>query len=457
MEAEMDAPQPNYIASMAWVPRGAGRTGAPIVAPGAVDVEMGDAPVDENFTEDALDPQLAQFSLESRDSMLVTGQAGFGLSSLSFDVVSPAFHDVDGTKMASGSVWHRQDCDVAAVPLSLAYIDGPNKEQPFVAVGTLWSPEIAVFPADVLDLNEPMFTIGGEEEAPAPAPVASKKRSRRSRRAKPQQVAAAPAADTDRSVTCLSWEGRTTGELNSLLAGSADGSLRVWDLSTQQATFSQHMKGDAKRGAVSVAALSPYAQGVALGATQACRCGVYDTRSKSGGMPIKGLASLAKSDPENPVWDLCEGAWVDANTVVVGFDSGVMAAIDLRNVSQMGVRRIHGKSLYEGVPGAPFSLSASKTVPGMVVTGGADGFLNVLDTKKMFQEGVDPVVLNRQSGIGPVMTVSLSPDYQGLLGVGGWENASTALIDLGNDASLKQKGMALAQCGIQDAFSPFNH
>eukprot|EP00613_Pedinella_sp_CCMP2098_P073345 CAMPEP_0171905444 /NCGR_PEP_ID=MMETSP0993-20121228/5215_1 /TAXON_ID=483369 /ORGANISM="non described non described, Strain CCMP2098" /LENGTH=619 /DNA_ID=CAMNT_0012536925 /DNA_START=66 /DNA_END=1925 /DNA_ORIENTATION=+ len=159
---------------------------------------------------------------------------------------------------ANGNLWVHHDITLAAFPLSLAFLDtapslradGGNTGA-YVAVGT-FKPAIEIWNLDVLDPLEPSATLGGEDLAAASALLKEaeeknkhskkdKKKKKKSGGSAKQAMAAVTLVEGSHSdaVMGLSWN-RLQRQV--LASASADTTVKLWDVSTQQCslTLSHH-------------------------------------------------------------------------------------------------------------------------------------------------------------------------------------------------------------------------
>lgn len=136
---------------------------------------------------------------------------------------------------AEGSLYTHHDIILPDFPLCLAWMDCPpfvnasGQQQTigsYVAVGT-FSPGIEIWNLDVLDPIEPSAILGGEEIASSSKKLVKKHKPK-----------LRPGSHQS-SVMSLSWN---TIYRQALASGSADNSVKIWDVTTQQCsyTFDHH-------------------------------------------------------------------------------------------------------------------------------------------------------------------------------------------------------------------------
>lgn len=136
---------------------------------------------------------------------------------------------------AEGSLYTHHDIILPDFPLCLAWMDCPPFVNPagqqqtigsYVAVGT-FSPGIEIWNLDVLDPIEPSAILGGEDIASSSKKMLKKHKPK-----------LRPGSHQS-SVMSLSWN---TIYRQALASGSADNSVKIWDVTTQQCsyTFDHH-------------------------------------------------------------------------------------------------------------------------------------------------------------------------------------------------------------------------
>jgi periodic tryptophan protein 1 len=130
----------------------------------------------------------------------------------------------------TGSLFVHHDFNLPSFPLCIQHVDcGPSVDSAsaaasgaFLAVGT-FLPGIEVWNLDVLDVLEPVCTLGGHEDGRVN--ISSSSRKGRLRELKP--------GSHEDAVLCMSWH---AAHRERLASGSADETVKLWDLTTQQCT-----------------------------------------------------------------------------------------------------------------------------------------------------------------------------------------------------------------------------
>lgn len=177
-------------------------------------METGDKALAMDAEEDAEDDE--DNEVKPTDSLLVVAMTEDDYSHLEIQVLSE-----------EGSMFVHHDISLPDFPLCLAWLDCPPVREEgkqlavgnYIAVGT-FSPAIEIWNLDVLDPLEPSAVLGGPDEQKKP------KMNKKSKSKGPQMK---PGSHTE-AVMSLSWN-KTYRQ--ALASGSADNSVKIWDVTTQ--------------------------------------------------------------------------------------------------------------------------------------------------------------------------------------------------------------------------------
>lgn len=394
-----------------------GLTGELVMADGEKDPYLVVDP-DEDDESDIDD-----FTIRPTDSLLLIGKTEDDFSTVEMHV----YEDDEA------HLYVHHDFILPAFPLALAYLDfcpgsSEGARGNFLAVCT-FRPEIEIWDLDEIDGLDPAGVLGGFEteygEALARAQAAvneeegipegdgeakptkaskkgkDEKKPGRARRAL-EKLAKSPVfaegSHTD-SVLSVSWN---PSQRNILASGSADGTVKVWDLAQLScvATLTHHA------GKVQTVAWNPAEPTVLLTASFDRTAAVVDVRSGSLlRFDITADAESAAWDPHNPG---CFFAATEAGRVLK-FDVQRAVASQGAGTSVEPVFTIHAHD------DAVSAMALSPDVPNLLATGSTD-----LTVKLWACDDNRPsCIFSRNFGVGPVFSLAFSPDTPLKLAIAG--------------------------------------
>jgi periodic tryptophan protein 1 len=307
---------------------------------------------------------------------------------------------------SEGSLYTHHDIMLPDFPLSMAWMDCPpylneNGTQTglgsYLAVGT-FSPAIEIWNLDVLDPIEPSAILGGEDES-------------KSKRKNKQKPAYLPGSHTD-AVLSLSWN---TTYRQALASGSADTTVKVWDVTTQQCSFTL----DHHKDKVQTVLWHPHEAHLLTSASYDKRVCLIDMRN-----PKYQCATMAmlNSDIESLAYDPFAphhlyGATEDGRVFVIDLRKFVMNSSQSATLNQKDFLlsfQAHDKTVS--------SLSFSAGIPGLLATSSLDKTVKVWDTASLQADHSDSpptCVAYKSMNVGRLFTAKFSGDDPFLYATGG--------------------------------------
>jgi periodic tryptophan protein 1 len=319
-----------------------------------------------------------------------------------------------------GHLYTHHDIMLPDFPLALAWMDIPpyvsnthTGEQKtvgnYLAVGT-FSPAIEIWNLDVLDPIEPSATLGGED------PNALSKRGKKLKEPK-----LLPGSHEE-AVMTLSWN----SVYRQLLAsGSADNTVKLWDVTTQQCsyTFSHHTDK------VQSVLWHPNEAWLLASGGYDKRIGLIDGRNSA----IALVPSTLKADVESLAWDPFSPYHLYGS-----LENGEVFCIDIRKVNTNGAGT-NSKGQANKDQSLVFSFMAhhkttsslcfSSQVQGMLATCSIDKTVKVWDVQAVQQsvsgqnthhKDLQPkCIAYKTMNVGKLMSVRYSHDDPFLLATGG--------------------------------------
>nr|CCA19392.1 periodic tryptophan protein putative [Albugo laibachii Nc14] len=310
----------------------------------------------------------------------------------------------------TGSLYVHHEINLPDFPLCLSWMDvAPMAADPakgsesgsFVAVGT-FKPGIEIWNLDVLNVLEPSAILGGEEESMLKngAPKAKKDR----------QIRLRPGSHTD-AVMSLDWNHT---HRNMLVSGSADHTVKVWDITTQNCLHTMHHH----KNKVQCVRWNPSETTVLATASFDHRLLVLDGRH-----PDAFSSFSLSADVESIAW-----APYQPNNVVAATEDGVVVCYDVRmNASEPLIR-------FQAHAGSVSAVSFAAQIPGMFATAGIDKTVKIWDMLHFVKE--PKCIATKDMIVGGLYAMSFCIDTPFLLGCGGasgtlalWESSEKRVIE----------------------------
>ncbi|OCF32514.1 periodic tryptophan protein 1 [Kwoniella heveanensis BCC8398] len=352
-----------------------------------------------------------ELSLLPTDSMIITARTTSDLSSLDFHVYADA----------DENLYAHHDLMLPTFPLCVEWLDFPSgsgssstdeapKSGSYVAVGS-FDPSIEIWDADLVDGLYPQAILGPSPslEKPEAKPAGTGKKKRK------QMIQ--PTANADhhvQPVLSLSW---TPNHRNLLLSGSADGTIKLWDL-TRESPMPALKSWDKVHGGEKVQGVewnkSPAASGLdkaVLSAGWDRIVKVWDSRAADDAIGVK-----MGSDVECVRWD----PW-EPTSFFVSLENGLILTYDSRTLSSQksgSLSTAQPKYTLSAHDGAASALDVNPHIRGCIATGGMDKMVKVWNVLDEETEGVKgrkreiSLATSRDLGLGKIFTARWSPDAE---------------------------------------------
>jgi len=279
-------------------------------------------------------------------------------------------------------------------PLCLTWLDFHPKEEGnkgnLVAVGT-FQPRIEIWDLDIIDPLEPVVTLGGFREDISSTPDVSTNGAGGKKKKKKKQALKdhLPGSHTS-AVMGLSWNKFAR---NVIASGSADSSVKVWDISKQVCleTYDHH------RDKVQSVLWHPSEATILLSGSYDKTAKVFDARVKNQVASFK-----LPADTENLQWNNH-----NPKLFMVGTEDGHVTCFDSSNTNKpLWTLAAHGKPVS--------GLSYNSQIPDYLATSSVD------KTVKLWTiEGGQPKLVYTANVNLPVYSLGFSTEYPFLLAAGG--------------------------------------
>ncbi|KAF4031604.1 WD domain G-beta repeat [Phytophthora infestans] len=340
---------------------------------------------DEDDQDDELEMDKDDLEIRSTDSVILVANTEEDFSNLEVQV-----YDEE-----NGALYVHHEINLPAFPLCMAWMDcAPVPLDPttgpvdgsFVAVGTFKS-GIEIWDLNVLDVLEPSATLGGEQDEDlrdVAMPKISKRRKNR-------KTALKPGSHQD-AVMSLDWN---NSHRNMLASGSADSTVKVWDITTQKCLYTMAHHSSK----VQSVRWNPAETTVLASASFDRTIVVLDGRQPDAfsKFQLSGEVESIAWAPHNP------------STIVASSEDGVVVGFDVRMNGSAPLFR------FDAHAGAVSAISFSAQVPGLLATAGVDKTVKLWDLK----DNAPLCVTSKEMNVGELFTLSFYQDSPFMLGVGG--------------------------------------
>eukprot|EP00054_Salpingoeca_dolichothecata_P015492 m.89422 g.89422 ORF g.89422 m.89422 type:complete len:531 (+) comp21518_c1_seq1:1-1593(+) len=299
--------------------------------------------------------------------------------------------DVYAYNEEDDNLFHHHDIMLESYPLCIEWLDfdpGSETSGNLIAVGTM-TPQIEFWDLDVISSLEPAFVLGDKKQKKKKKP--------------PKQTHCG-------EVMGLAWNKL---HRNFFASASADTTVRLWDLSegTCLRTFCHH------NDKVQTVSWNPQQGPVVLTGSFDQTAAAFDTRAPEAVSTWEFSAdiSCALWNPFTP------------ETFLTSCEDGMVYCCDTRQPGKTVFRlNAHDEDVS--------ALAFSQHVPQCLATGSADKEVKVWD----LAEGKPTFVCSRQISVGPVYTLSFSPDSPFVVSGGGLEGG-LKVFDLAENGAVRRQ------------------
>eukprot|EP01041_Mallomonas_annulata_P006606 gene6606-13372_t len=291
-----------------------------------------------------------------------------------------------------GNLYTHHDITLKDFPLCLAWMDCPpflrdglqTEVGSYVAVGS-FDPAIEIWNLDVLDPLEPSAVLGGQDKSTA---TAGKKK-------KSKKTAKLLADSHTEAVMGLSWN---TVYRQALASSSADHSVKVWDVTTQNCslTLTHHMDK------VQSVSWHPFEAWLLASGSFDKTVAMVDCRSSSVSSRFTMTADTEalRWDPLLPFHLYC------------ALEDGQVTCMDVRHTkSPLFSFQAHNKTVS--------SLSFSPSVPGLLATASIDKTVRMWDVRTLDEDGGPKLVMYKSMNVGKLFALDFFPSDGYMLACGG--------------------------------------
>lgn len=297
------------------------------------------------------------------------------------------------------NLYVHHDIMLPAIPLAVEWLNMPitkpgeptpaNPRANFVAVGTM-DPDIEIWDLDTVDCMYPNAVLGqGTAEASAAPPMPGQKKKKKK---KSKQINNAYHID---SVLALS---ANRFHRNLLASASADTTVKLWDLSTQQCAKSYNDFHTDKVCALHFHPQPAHSTILLTGSYDRTVCAA-DLRAQEGTKPRRWGVD---SDVEQVRWDPH-----NENTFYVATESGLLYAFDAR-AAPSTPEKTQALWRLQAHESALSSFAINPTVPGFLATASTDRTVKLWNVDQSTNE--PSMVVSRDLGVGRVFSANFAPD-----------------------------------------------
>lgn len=290
------------------------------------------------------------------------------------------------------NLYVHHDIMLPAIPLCLEWLDlpvgkdaGERTTGNFVAVGTM-DPDIEIWDLDIVDCMYPNAILGqgGAEESNVDVASAKKKKSKKKNKK--------PKANDAYHVDAVLALAANRQHRNLLASGSADKTVKLWDLHTTTCAKSYTHHTD------KVCALDwhPKESTVLLSGSYDRTVVAADMRAPDAPAARWGV----ETDVENVRWDIH-----DPNYLYVTTEGGMVYRHDVRNAPASPAEAKPVWSL-QAHDSSVSSFDINPTIPGFIATGSTDKTVKLWN----IEDNRPSMVVSRKLDVGKVFSTTFAPD-----------------------------------------------
>ncbi|KAL8948537.1 MAG: hypothetical protein Q9222_005287 [Ikaeria aurantiellina] len=289
------------------------------------------------------------------------------------------------------NLYVHHDVMLPAIPLCVEWLDLPvgkgsassDSKGNYVAVGT-FDPDIEIWDLDTIDSMYPNAILGQGEKDGDTAPSEDKKKKKKRRKSKK--------ANDDYHVDAVLSLAANRQHRNLLASSSADKTVKLWDMTTQQCAKSYTYHTDK----VCSIAWHPKEATVLLSGSYDRTLVAADLRATDTKVPRWGV----ESDVETVAWDPHNTDYFFVTT-----ENGMIHYHDLRNApaspeasKPVWTLQAHGELVS--------SFDINPGIPGFLATGSTDKEVKLWN----IQPTGPSMIVSRNLGVGKVFTTRFAPD-----------------------------------------------
>lgn len=357
------------------------------------------------------DSEAEDFEIRGDDYILLAARNEDDVSHLEVWVYEEA-DEVGGPS----NLYVHHDILLPAFPLAVAWTDcspsGRVEAGNFAAVGTM-SPGVEIWDLDVTDSVEPLASLGGE--LPGGKEPKARKKAKKGSSRKAQNLKEGSHSD---AVLSLAWNPEYR---NVVASGSADRSVKVWDLATQscQATLQWHADK------VQAVCWNPSDAPIILSGGFDKRACLGDSRA-----PGSHLAWEVSADVEAIAWDPS-----NPTHFLVSSEDGLVAAFDAR--SGGGSAPLYRLSAHDK---PACCLSFNPAAKGLLATASTDKQVKLWDVSEK-----PSLVASQDLKVGALFAASFCAEQPSFYAAGGAKGEVVVWDILSSAAVVTRYGKELGQ------------